>query len=382
MARVTVKARAQRKKARPRPRFSSVKPTPAASRELLERVSRLPQQPRRLVSPRHWPFAFQSVADYVTNSPPWLARVRGRFNAYPLPFRKVHFRSWDGTRLTAWMGVHRREDADGPPMAEPREGILLVPGMFTTKDNAVHRNRAIRFFREWGYHVLVLDLRGMGESSRVFNTAGWKEAEDVEAAVEYFRAHAPLQKLHIYSESLGAVAAILASARQARKGFRLVDGAVLAVSPFPDARRMIHHLVHGPSRGEASALLQWSFARLLRLGGQRYSDFEAYLKAAAKHYEVTLDELYRKSSLTKVLRHVNVPLLLVTSTDDPIVPPVEVKRFERALRGRDNPSLLKLPWGSHCLFELLDPQWFGALLQEFFDFYCLLPGPPPVRKGF
>jgi pimeloyl-ACP methyl ester carboxylesterase len=355
------------------PLFSPVEATPAKSRQVLERISRLPQSPQTLSAMRHLPLAVRTVTDYVTRAPEWLARVRGRHPTYPAPFRKVHFRSWDGTRLTAWMGLHKETPEGQPPRTVPREGILIVPGMFNTKDNALQRERAIRFFSEWGYHVLTLDLRGMGESSRVFNTAGWKESEDVEAAVEYLRAHAPLEKVHIYSESLGAVAAILAAGRQARRGFRLVDGAVLAVSPFPDARRMIHHLVRGPAKGEASALLQWFFRRLLSLGGRNYRDFGAYLRAAAKSYGVTLDELYRRSSPSRVVRKVNVPLLIVCSLDDPIVPPAEVRRLERLLRGRENPSLLKLSWGSHCLFELLDPAWFSALLQEFFDFYCLLP---------
>lgn len=354
------------------PTFSPVQPTPARSIEVRERLARLPQNPARLGA-THLPLAVREITDYVTQAPAWLAKFRGRFRGYPAPFRKVRVKSWDGTLLTAWLGVQRDTAGDAPPKPVPREAILLVPGMFSTKDNAVQRNRALRFFNEWGYHVLVLDLRGMGESSRVYNTAGWKESEDVEAAVDYFRAHVPIQKLHVCAESLGAVASILAVARQARKGFRLVDGAVLAISPFPDARRMIQHLVHGPARSEASALIQWFFARLLQLGGKSFPDFEAYLKAAARSYGVPVAELYRRSSITRVLPKVNVPLLILASLDDPIVPADEVRRLERVLRGRLNPTLLKLPWGSHCLFELLDPDWFAALLQEFFDFYCLLP---------
>lgn len=357
----------------PAPLFSSVEATPASSQAILERVARLPQNPRPLSAVRHLPLAVRTVTDYVTQAPEWLARVRGRFPTYPAPFRKVQFRSSDGTRLTAWMGLHKETTADAPPRTVAREGILIVPGMFNTKDNALQRERALRFFNEWGYHVLALDLRGMGESSRVYNTAGWKESEDVEAAVEYLRSHAPLEKVHIYSESLGAVAAIIAAGRQGRRGFRLVDGAILAVSPFPDPQPMIQHLVHGPKRGEASALLQWFFARLLQLGGKRHADFQEYLRAAAKSYGVSLPELYRRSSASRLLKHVNVPLLLICSLDDPIVERAEVARFGRLLRGRDNPSLLKLTWGSHCLFELIDPVWFSALLQEFFDFYCLLP---------
>lgn len=365
------------------PRFSPAEPSPPLSEALLLRLAQIPHRPTPLRLIQHWPFAFQELADYLTQAPSWLARMRGRLVRYPQPFRKVPFRSWDGTPLTAWLGVHQAPDKAGRMRPVAREGLLLVPGMFASKDNAVFRTRAVRIFQEWGYHVLSLDLRGMGESSRAFNTAGWKESEDVEAAVDYFRAHAPLDKVHVYSESLGAVAAILAAARQADRGFRLVDGALLAISPYPNARRLLRHLNQEPSKGDQFAIVQWFFAGLLRLGGKSYPDFPSYLQGAAHAYGISLAELYKRSSIEDRLAHVNIPLLLILSEDDPLVPRRELRAFERALRGHANPALFRLPWGSHCLFELLDAEWFWSVLREFFDFYCVLPkaAAPGSRRG-
>ncbi len=315
----------------------------------------------------------RTFTEYVVHANPLIARVQSRMNAYPTPFRKVHFQSSDGTRLTAWIGIHKAPDATGRPHAIPREGILLVPGLFTTKDNTLLRERALRFFQEWGYHVLVLDLRGMGESARAFNTGGWKESEDVEAAIEYLRAHAPIAKFHVYAESMGAVAAIIAAARQARRGFRLVDGAILAVSPYPDARRTIDHILHSRHKDEGFEIYRWFFDQLLALGGKSFADFEAYLKAGAKHYGVSLAELYRRSTIRPILKDVNVPLLILLSENDPLVPKHEVLLFQKSLARRKNPRVVVLPWGAHCLFEVLDPNWYWAVLHEYFDFYCVLP---------
>lgn len=321
--------------------------------------------------------ALRSVTDYVTAAPTWLTGLRAKLIGYPRPFRKVQFRSWDGTLLSAAIGVHTEGGQEtvygsrGRPI--PREGILLLPGMFTTKDNAVQKARALKIFKEWGYHVLALDLRGFGESSRVYNTGGWKEAEDVEAALEYFRAHVPLQKIHIYAESLGATASILAAGRAAERGFRLVDGGILALNPYADARREIEFLSRRPVTRNQFFMVQWFFLQLLRLGGHKYDTFVEYVRDAARSYGVTLDELYRRSSPKHVVARVNCPLLILNSKDDPIVPVSEARTFQRLLRGRANPTAWLLPWGNHCAFEMADPDWFWNLLREFFDFYCLLP---------
>lgn len=366
----------------PRPAFSPVEATHPDTRRIRETLATIPQQPKPIYRAENWVLAVRSVADYVTTAPGWLARLRGRFVGYPRPFRKFVFKSWDGTLLSGWLGVHAeggretRRGTRGAPV--PREGLLMVPGMFTSKDNAVQKARALKIFRDWGYHVLSLDLRGFGESARIYNTAGWKEAEDIQAAVEYFRAHVPLQKLHIYSESLGANAAIIAAARTAERGFRLVDGGILAVGPYADIKQEAAHLSARPDLRDQFFMVQWFFIQLLRLGGATYSSFVEYLEDAAAHYGLPLKELYEKSSSKNFIRKVNVPLLVLNSKDDPVVPVSHARTFQRLLRGRDNPTSWLLDWGNHCAHELADPDWFWALLHEFFDFYCLLP-PRPSR---
>lgn len=362
------------------PVFSPVEATVPDTHRTKQALAHIPQRPRSITRLENWPLALRSVADFVTQAPGWLAQLRGRLAGYPLPFRRVHFASSDGTRLTAWLGVHTERGHEttrgsrGKPL--PREGVLMVPGMFTTKDNVIAQGRALKMFKEWGYHVMTLDLRGFGESARTFNTAGWKESEDLMAAVEYFRAHVPLLKLHVYAESLGASAAILAAAAAARRGFRLVDGGILAVGPFADARNEVEYLSTRPVTKDTFFMVQWFFIQLLRLGGHPYDTFRDYVAAAAQAYAVDLDELYARSSPRHVVRDVNCPLLVLAALDDPIVPPSETRALQRLLRGRKNPTCWALPWGNHCAFEMADPDWFWTLLHEFFDFYCVLPPRP------
>jgi ubiquinone/menaquinone biosynthesis C-methylase UbiE len=80
--------------------------------------------------------------------------------------------------------------------------------------------------------VLTIDLRGVGESERNFSTPGWKEAEDIRAAIRFFRENAPVRRIHLYAESLAAAAALVAWIRRYR---RALQATILdAISWQPD----------------------------------------------------------------------------------------------------------------------------------------------------
>lgn len=361
----------------PRRRRPAPDPPPVDTQATQELLARVPQEPRAIRHVTNWPLAMQSVAEYVTNAPAWLARVSAKIARYPKPFRKVTFEGADDTTLSAWLGYHTTSGGEtvrgsrGEP--EPREGVLVVPGMFTSKNMTIQKARSLKIFRDLGYHVLTMDLRGFGESSRVFNSGGWKESEDVEAAVAFFRERVPLEKLHIYSESLGASAALTAAGRLGRKGRRLVDGSILAVSPFADLRTEIMHLDAKPTWTDEYYMIQWFFRQLLRLEGHSSKSFADYLEEAAEAYGTSVERLYEQGTPLATLEDINVPTLLLHSDDDPVVPPRQADLFAHALEGRRNPVLWRLGWGSHCLYEMADPHWFWTVLAEFFDFACLLP---------
>ena len=354
------------------------------TRELLDRIQSIPENPRAVVHPKNWATAAKSVRDYLLQAPPWAAKLGSFLNRYPAPFEKVMFRSLDGTRLSAWIG--RQEPAQGKGRrrgrsVELREGILIVPGMFSSKDNILQRARVLKMFQDWGYHVFVMDLRGFGESKRIHNTAGWREAEDVIAAVREFRRRVPIGVLHIYSESLGASAALIAAARVARQGERLIDGRLLAVSPYSDLEFVTKYLSTQPVRSREFYMVQWFFLRLLHLGGHNYKDFVEYTDAAAKAEGIPLNDLYQLSSPKNFVSEINVPTLILHSYDDPVVPAQDADELERALSHSSDPVLWRLTWGSHCLYELMDPEWFWSVLRFYFDFACPLPSMEAIGKG-
>lgn len=91
---------------------------------------------------------------------------------------------------------------------EPSRGaVILLPGI---RANRLSMVRRARFLRSRGYSVLLLDLQATGESEGEHITFGWREREDVRAAVAYVRRMQPDARVAIIGSSLGGAAALLA----------------------------------------------------------------------------------------------------------------------------------------------------------------------------
>jgi alpha-beta hydrolase superfamily lysophospholipase len=90
-----------------------------------------------------------------------------------------------------------------------------------------------------GFHVLLFDFRGRGDSRRVPLGMGRREAADARAAVDYVAARLPGARVGMIGFSMGATAAILASSDDPRVEALSLD------SPFEDADRLIMERMRG-----------------------------------------------------------------------------------------------------------------------------------------
>jgi dienelactone hydrolase len=84
-----------------------------------------------------------------------------------------------------------------------------------------------------GFHVLLFDFRGRGDSRRVPLGMGRREAADARAAVDYAAARVPDARIGMIGFSMGASTAILASSDDPRVEALALD------SPFEDSDRLI-----------------------------------------------------------------------------------------------------------------------------------------------
>lgn len=87
--------------------------------------------------------------------------------------------------------------------------VILFHGY--TEDKTVQIPEAKRLLA-MGISVMLVDFRGSGESSENYTTIGYREAEDVVAAMQYARQNLPHEKIILYGHSMGAAAILRAVA--------------------------------------------------------------------------------------------------------------------------------------------------------------------------
>lgn len=340
-------------------------------RILRDQLNALPQDPVSRTHPRAWAFRTKRVMDFVGHARPHHARFFRRINPYPKPFRHVTFRTEDGVQIAAWMadGKDRRSRTTGAEAVRsgPPLGLVIVPGMFSTKDDTVHKRRAIHIHRHWKIPVIVIDQRAFGESTGIA-TAGWKEALDVHGAARLLSEASGAKRIGILAESLGAAATLNALAHDSRSGADLLTGGVLTWSAFVDARDAVHYITAEPPKDHPFRAAWESFRRLLlfrSMGG--YESFEAYLEDAARVNGLeSVEELFDLANPKWKVGMMHQPALLVHSMDDPVVPVRHARRMERYARNHPHIQVIITSWGQHTAFEAMDPWWFWEVVRRFF----------------
>lgn len=333
--------------------------TPEDLERVLREIEAIPQRPH-LGAVRNFFHRAQRVADFASHIKFDVARALARINPYPKPWRHATFRSEDGVQLAGWLGPQHRTSPS--PW-----GLVLVPGMFASKDDTVHKRQAIHIHRHWRIPVLSLDLRAFGESTGIA-TAGWKEALDVHGAARYLMQETGVRRVAVLSESMGGAAALNALAHDSQSGANILGGGVLCFSAFVDAQDAVLHISEKPPRGSPFAAAWAGFRRLLLIkSGGAYSRFDEYVADAAKVNGLRdVQELYDLANPKWKVPMMRQPLLVVHAVDDPVVPVRHARRMERYAEGMPNVQVLITSWGQHTQFELMDAHWYWEVARRWF----------------
>jgi alpha-beta hydrolase superfamily lysophospholipase len=158
----------------------------------------------------------------------------------------------NGIRLGAW---YCPGAAQGPL-------VILFHGYAGEKTGTLPEARA---FLEMGLSVLLVDFRGSGDSSESYTTLGFREAEDVAAAVRYAHDHLPPSPVILYGQSMGA-AAILRAVHVCG----VQPDAIIAEAVFD---RMLSTV---RNRFKIMAVPSFPGAELLVFGGGRQVGFDGF----------------------------------------------------------------------------------------------------------
>ncbi len=305
--------------------------------------------------------------------------------AYPYPeeFEEVVIESFDGTPITAAVGIHR----DG----KRRPAIVMSHGFMGSKHDHYIIDPMLVAFAEWGFNVLSIDLRNFGRSQKLSHSptsAGWKEAEDLLAAAKYMSEQPEVTSVGITGVSMGAGSTMRAAF--ASKDHPYLTGGAIAWNGYADSGRMIEYistkppvrhmffpvyqafrLMHKIRREDMKGYIGDPEQRKYLDGTFADADFTTYIdKIAAPHYGVSTEEFYRNSSPREFLSEVQVPLLVVHAEDDPVCPAAEMSELEGVISENPNVDIWMLPTGSHCLFLYLDREWYDTVMRDFFTYWA------------
>jgi fermentation-respiration switch protein FrsA (DUF1100 family) len=212
-----------------------------------------------------------------------------------LEYREVSFESTDGVPLAAWWVSPTEEGSS--------RATVLVHGWEGDKSD-LHIVETAQVYAHAGYGVLMLDLRGNGGSGDERRTLGHKETQDVQGALAWLEEEGfEPGEIVLHGWSMGGATVV-------RSAPGTGVAAVIEEAGYADLplllRKQIPEAIGLPSLFNPGAFL----AAKLFLG------FDPWAVRAAED--------------AARLREEGVPLLIIHSTDDEVVPFEHAELFERA----------------------------------------------------
>lgn len=283
--------------------------------------------------------------DFIAHNLPRTHTLLVRLNPYPRPWRHVRVTGHGGVTLHAWHGP-------GKPGAP---AIVILPGTFQTKDDTPRKRRAIALWRRFGAHVLILDMRGFGESYHLEGTAGHLESRDALHAADWLREQSGVSRVHLWGESFGGATALLAGTLP---GAEERIAGVVAWSPFADLAEAARVATPGTPEGETALARTYRWL-LRRRTHNEVQTFEQYLDRVAKGLGMTKADLLHTCSPLHRLAELRVPAVVLHAEDDPVVPCWHAKRL--ADLGLGNLAVHVVPRGGHLDFDRHAPAWYDAV---------------------
>jgi len=244
-----------------------------------------------------------------------------------LPFESVEFHSSDGTRLVGWYI---------PAAPKPRGVVVLCHGVDSDRTAMLWKAEILH---KAGFASLLFDFRGRGESAPSLCTIGYREVDDMLAAIDFVRSRpdAATLPLGVLGESQGAAVALMGTARS------LDVRAVVAESPFA---RLDHAVANHFAKvlGWCSPVVAWPTQKMGEL-------------------------LIRKrccdvSPADEIKRIAPRPILLIQDGDDRLCPPAETAELLSA--AGPNASLWTVPGADHVQAEYIAQDEFEKRVVAFF----------------
>jgi uncharacterized protein len=239
-----------------------------------------------------------------------------------LPCEPFRLDSRSGAKIAGWY----------IPVDHARGVVVLAHPIKGSRLNMLER---ARLFRSSGYAVVMIDLRGHGESTGDSITIGNLERYDVRAAVEFARSRHPGQPIAVNGWSLGGAAALMASPLE-------IDALILE-EVFPTIEEAVQDRTRirvGPLGPLAAAILVSQLEPRLGIAPDKLRPIEK-------------------------LASVECPVLLLAGSDDRHTTAAETRRMFDA--AREPKECVFFDGAAHVDLQRYDPARYRQATLDFLD---------------
>lgn len=343
---------------------------PERKRESIYTMSDLMNEIERIPFGSHTPGTLGEllalVIDFVPsllNMIPWTA---GFFYPYPPFFEPVVFESRDGTPICGLVALQETES--------PKPALLIVHGLFSSKNSHSILTIALHAYYDWGFNVMVIDLRNFGDSARFSGaptTWGYRESDDILAASAFLSSLEKVSTVGVLGISMGAASSIIAAGLSGWDG--PISGGVVALHSYADSKIILDYLTARRPLTFKTTVIRAIFRLLILLntlfhGPRPVFNLKSYTgNISSQYYEMTEDEILRKASPVKHISNIEIPCLVIHSRDDLVVPADQAEALREL--GADNPmaGFIMNQTGGHAAYIYTNKMWLLDTLKIFFE---------------
>ena len=301
-------------------------------------------------------------------------------------------------QLSGRLGLAR----DSSGRVNDADCIVILPGL--RGDHSILRVRDLAVaLRRSGFHVLSIELRGMGQTDRRYPaceyTWGILETNDLLLVADWLQSRPHVRRTGLVGYSWGSNQAIMAAWAEGRtdtdgipprlvrymtptsqpgQPARRFQAGAIAFSPIPRFENLLDKLEVEQSAWQHPALSGLQATVRDRMIFKGYPNPCGSMRELFKHIGIGYDEAvadgleyvrlmpYKGLAVHDRLNGTRVPLLIVHSADDMIAPAQDVADLI-ATTHNPNVAAIVLPSGGHIGFAPYATAWYYNLILNFFD---------------
>ncbi len=205
------------------------------------------------------------------------------------PYEEISLTTGDDLKISGWYIPGRQPHA-----------IILVHGIDGNRTGVLPEAAILA---EAGYHLALIDLRGHGQSEGNEATYGYREALDVQAAIDYLDARPEIEQIGALGTSYGGAAVARAAAIDPRLRAVVIES---SFSSLPDAVE--------DAFDDRSIFPRWPFAPLL-------------VALAERRVGLEISQVDSARDLATIHPR---PVLIIHGTNDHLFPPYHAQKMYQA----------------------------------------------------